>query len=88
MGLIDKSDLINKIENLRTKWFGVNNDFANGHRCAFTELLSYLNTVDTKDVALKLDAVVMPSDSSFWVNREELTQFEDGDDVELLIVKK
>ena len=45
---IPKSILIEEIEKIRAKWFGINNDFADGQKGALTDALSLINTLNVK----------------------------------------
>ncbi len=53
MNLIDKSALVAEIEKIRAKWFGINNDFADGQKGALTDVLSLINTFEVKKVDLE-----------------------------------
>lgn len=46
---IPKSALVAEIEKIRAKWFGINNDFANGQKGALTDVLSFIDTLEVKD---------------------------------------
>ena len=50
------------------------------------EILSFLDTIEVKE-PVSISAVAMPSDSSLWVDREDLEQFKDGDYVNIQIIK-
>ena len=49
---IPKSALVAGIERIRAKWFGVNNDFAYGQKGALTDVLSFIDTLEVKDLEL------------------------------------
>ena len=52
MKLIDKDALVAEIEKIRAKWFGINNDFADGQKGALTDVLSLIDTLEVKEVNL------------------------------------
>ena len=53
---IPKSAALAEIEKLRSKWFGVNNDFAHGEKAALTDVLSFFDTLEVKEVDLEKEA--------------------------------
>ena len=50
---ISKSALVAELEKIRAKWFGINNDFADGQKGALTDVLSLINTLEVKEVDLE-----------------------------------
>ena len=47
--------LVAEIEKIRAKWFGINNDFADGQKVALTKILSLIDTLEVKEVDLDSD---------------------------------
>ncbi len=88
MKLINKDALVVEIERIKKEECPTDSYEGRCKLLWFEQFLSFLDSIETKEINLTLEAVVMPSDSSFWVNRDELSDFEDGDDVDILIIKK
>jgi hypothetical protein len=84
--LIDKSALVEEIKRLSQKakeLYGYSQ-----FNTAYDNVLESINTLEVKEVDLDFTAIAMPSDSSIWVNHDDLPYLEDGDNVEILIIKK
>lgn len=55
---ISKSALVAEIEKIRAKWFGINNDFADGQKVALTKVLSLIDTLEVKDVDSMIHTII------------------------------
>lgn len=65
---------------------GILTEFGKGKLEGLEGIVDFINNFETKD-SITIDAIAMPSDSTLWVNKEDLNQFEDGDKVKLQITK-
>ena len=73
MELIDKDAVVAEIEKIRAKWFGINNDFADGQKGALTDVLSFLDTLEVKEVDLEKETENYLS--TYWPKEIELHPF-------------
>lgn len=88
MELIDKNKIEEILRNLWKKDDGHNAEHRICYNKALQEVQCELDTLEVKEVDLDFIAIAMPSDSSIWVNHDDLSNLEDGDNIEILITKK
>jgi uncharacterized protein YbaR (Trm112 family) len=55
MKLIDKDALVAEIEKLQAIWDGMDSDYCKGQRLAYSDILSFLNTLEVKEVGLDFE---------------------------------
>lgn len=55
---IDKYAVVTKIKKLQAIWDGMDSDYCKGQRLAYSDILSFLNTLEVKEVGLIIHTVI------------------------------
>ena len=89
MKLIDKDALVAEIERHRQKVMGVRTDFADGQKGVLTELLSFINSLEVKEVDFDLiigwfDHIAQIADDRMTLTGQRMTDAHALDEIKCL----